>query len=168
MVELVLTQVVLCIVNTYLAFTENKKGIYVCTFLFNACNLIMYIFNGDKVTTLVYICITLRSLIYIFKDKIKRDVVPVTCIVIQFGVSLLTFESVWNTLTLCAAVWSCWYLWYFKDTQKLRVGNAINNTLWLFYNLYSGLWIASIARLFTVSINLFRYVQQRFRLSIGG
>ena len=71
-----LMQLITIIVNIYIAFTEGKKRIYIATFLLNLSQLIMYLFNNDLTTALIYIAITIRSLIYIYKDKFKTNVIP--------------------------------------------------------------------------------------------
>ena len=52
-----LMQIVTIIVNIYISFTEQKKRIYVATFLLNLAQLIMYFLNGDITTGLIYIFI---------------------------------------------------------------------------------------------------------------
>ena len=69
--SVIIAQIFVVIINLYIATTENKKHIYVVTFLFNFSNLIMYLLNDDKTTSIVYIIISLRSFLYIFKDKFK-------------------------------------------------------------------------------------------------
>lgn len=157
MFELILSQIVLCAVNIYVAFTEKKRNIYVATFCFNACNLCMYLFNGDMATVITYICVTVRSLLYCFKDKFKTILVPSVCIIIQICLSAYSYENMWHLVPMCAAVWTCFYMWTFKSTQSLRIGNIINNALWMGYNIRSKLWIASLARAFTIAVNAYRY-----------
>ena len=69
--SVIIAQIFVVIINLYIATTENNKHIYVVTFLFNFSNLIMYLLNDDKTTSIVYIIISLRSFLYIFKDKFK-------------------------------------------------------------------------------------------------
>ena len=78
-----LMQILSVIVNTYIAFTEKKKRIYIAAFLLNLAQLLMYFFNNDITTTLIYIVIVIRSLIYIYKDKFKTNIIPYVIIVIQ-------------------------------------------------------------------------------------
>jgi hypothetical protein len=60
-----LMQIITIIVNIYIAYTEKKKRIYIATFLLNLSQLIMYLFNNDLTTGLIYIVIVVRSFIYI-------------------------------------------------------------------------------------------------------
>lgn len=43
-----LMQIISVIVNTYIAFTEKKKRIYIATFLLNLAQLLMYFFNNES------------------------------------------------------------------------------------------------------------------------
>ena len=60
-------QIITILVNIYISFTEKKKRIYIATFLLNLSQLLMYMFNNDLTTTLIYIVITVRSYIYIYQ-----------------------------------------------------------------------------------------------------
>ena len=71
-----LMQIISVIVNTYIAFTEKKKRIYIATFFLNLAQLFMYFFNNDLTTALIYIVIVVRSLVYIYKDKFKTNIIP--------------------------------------------------------------------------------------------
>ena len=60
-----LMQIIIVIVNIYISFTEKKKRIYIATFLLNLAQLIMYFFNSDLTTALIYVVIVIRSFVYI-------------------------------------------------------------------------------------------------------
>ena len=88
-----LMQILSVIVNTYIAFTEKKKRIYIATFLLNLTQLFMYFFNDDLTTALIYIIIVLRSLIYIYKDKFKTNIVPYLAIIVQLLIGFFTIKA---------------------------------------------------------------------------
>ena len=109
--SILISQLIVVLINTYIAFTERKKNIYIVTFLFNFANLVMYLFNNDKTTAVIYVVISVRSLVYIFKDIIINKLgrlsiaVPILCIVVQLLVGFTQIESLWQLipiLTPCA------------------------------------------------------------------
>ena len=157
-------QIVTIIVNIYISFTEQKKRIYVATFLLNLAQLIMYFFNSDLTTGLIYIIIVVRSFIYIYKDKFKTDVVPYSMILIQVIIGVVTRENNLQLLSTLIPCYSCWYLWFYNDTQKLRVGNIIANILWTIYNICTGLYIILIMRFMTIGSNLIAYIKRKNEL----
>lgn len=159
--SIIIAQIFVVAINLYLATTEDKLKIYIITFLFNFSNLIMYIVNGDKATTIVYIVISLRSFIYIFRDKFKTPIIPICVISCHLILGFFTIENVWQILSIVTPCFVCYYMWFWKTTQKLRVGNIINNTLWLIYNIHGGLYIVVIARLVTISGNLFNLIKNK-------
>lgn len=159
-----LMQIVTIIVNIYISFTEQKKRIYVATFLLNLAQLFMYFFNNDITTGLIYIIIVVRSWVYIYKDKFKSDVVPYLMILIQLIIGLATRENDLQILSTLIPCYTCWYLWFYNDTQKLRVGNIIANTAWAIYNICTGLYIILIMRFMTVGSNLIAYIKRRYEL----
>jgi hypothetical protein len=165
--DVILMQIVVVLINSYIAITEKKKNIYVVTFLFNFANLIMYLVNGDKTTAILYIVISGRAFVYIFKDtvieKLKKwaIIVPIIAIILQIVVGFSSIENIWQLLPIITPCYVCYYLWFYNTTQKLRIGNIVNNSLWLIYNVVTGLYIVSISRLITVIVNIVSYIKNK-------
>lgn len=160
-----LMQIVTIIVNIYISFTEKKKRIYIANFLLNLSQLIMYFFNDDLTTALIYIVITIRSFVYIYKDKLKTNTIPYIAIIIQILIGYLTIQNKLQIFSILIACYSCWYLWFYNDTQKLRIGNIIANTAWACYNICSGLYIIFIMRVMAVGSNIIAYIKRKEELS---
>ena len=159
--SVIIAQIFVVIINLYIATTENNKHIYVVTFLFNFSNLIMYLLNDDKTTSIVYIIISLRSFLYIFKVKFKTSIIPFSVIAAHLIIGAFTIENAWQLLSILTPCFVCYYMWFWNTTQKLRIGNIINNSLWLIYNLYTGLYIVSIARIITISGNVYNFIKKK-------
>ena len=157
-------QIVTVIVNMYIAVTEKKKRIYIATFLLNLSQLIIYFLNNDLTTALIYIVIVIRSLIYIYKDNFKTNIIPYLAILIQLIIGYFTIENAIQILSVLIPCYSCWYLWFYKDTQKLRIGNIIANTVWAVYNIYNGLYIILIMRSMTIGSNAIAYIRRKRNL----
>ena len=145
------------LINFYIATTENKKNIYITTFLFNFANLLMYLFNNDYTTSIIYILISIRSFLYIFQDKFKTVFLPFLCIFLQLVVGFNNLDTIWHIIPILTPCLVCYYMWFCKTTQELRIWNAICNGLWGIYNFKSGLYIVMISRIVTVLINVFAY-----------
>lgn len=154
-------QIITIIVNIYISFTEKKKRIYIATFLLNASQLAMYFFNNDLTAGLIYIVITIRSLIYIYKDQFKTNRIVYIIIGIQLLIGLFTIENKLQILSVLIPCYSCWYLWFYNDTQKLRIGNIIANIAWSIYNVCGGLYIILIMRAITIASNLIAYIKRK-------
>ena len=94
MIKLILTQIIVCIIQYYIATTEKTKNIFWVTFLFNFFNGLCYYFNGDMPTVYFYIVICVRSFVYIYKDKIKvykwHPVIPFFFIGVQIGIFIFS------------------------------------------------------------------------------
>jgi hypothetical protein len=59
-------------------------------------------------------------------------------------------------------------MWFYKTTQKLRVGNIIAAGLWFIYNIITGLYIISISRIITIIVNsIALYVHRKDALYEG-
>ena len=154
-------QIIVVITNYYIATTENKKNIYITTFLFNFFNLIMYLLNGDATTAISYVIISARSFIYIYKDKLKSIAIPIICILIQLFIGITTIDNIWQLIPIITPCFVCYYMWFAKTTQQLRIWNAVCNGLWGVYNFQTGLYIVMVSRVITVITNLCAYFYHR-------
>ncbi len=100
MIKLILTQIIVCIIQYYIATTEKTKNIFLVTFLFNFFNGLCYYLNKDMPTVYLYIVICVRSFIYIYKDKIKihkwHPIIPFLFIGVQIVVGILTLDNYWQ------------------------------------------------------------------------
>ncbi len=157
-------QIVTVLVNIYISFTEKKKRIYIATFLLNLAQLFMYFFNNDMMTALIYIVIVVRSLLYIYKDKFKTNIIPYVAIALQLLIGYFTLETPLQIMAVIIPCYTCWYLWFYNDTQKLRIGNIIANTAWGIYNMCDGLYVILIMRVMTIGSNFVAYVRRKKQL----
>ena len=160
-------QILSVIVNTYIAFTEKKIRIYIATFLLNLAQLFMYFFNDDLTTALIYIVIVIRSFVYIYKDKFKTNIIPYLAIIIQLLIGVFTIQSPIQILSILLPCYTCWYLWFYETTQKIRVGNIIANFAWAIYNVCTGLYIVLIMRAITILSNLIAYIKYKNNAKSG-
>ena len=165
MVRLILAQILVCIIQYYIATTEKKKNIFLVTFLFNTANMLCYILNKDWPTVYFYIIICVRSFIYIYKDKIKtrkwHPIIPTLFIMVHIVVGILTIENAWQLIPMLMPCYVCYYMWFYDTTQKLRIGNIIGNSAWFIYNTATGLYIVAAGRIITVIMNLITYIKRR-------
>lgn len=150
-------QIITVIVNIYISFTEKKNRIYIATFLINLAQLIMYFFNNDLTTSLIYSAIVIRSFIYIYKDNFKTNIIPFLMIGIQLLIGYFTIENPLQILSILIPCYTCWYLWFSKDTQSLRIGNIVANIAWAIYNICGGLYIILIMRAMAIISNIIAY-----------
>ncbi len=145
--ELIIIQIVVVLVGIYLAFTENKKNIYVVTFLFNLATLIMYVVNKDFATSVSCTILTARAFIYINKDRLKErmgsfsTVIPVFFIGLHLVMGAVTLENPWQLLSMLAPSITTGYMWWGRNTQELRAGNFVTYCMWAVYEAVSGLYI---------------------------
>lgn len=163
--ELVFAQILVCGVQFIIATSESIRKIFVVNFLFNAFNLLCYYINGDMATVYLYIVICVRSAVYIYRDRIKKYgwhfVVPLAAIAVQTLVGFTAIDSLWQLIPIVSPCYVNYYLWFYDNTQKLRIGNMVNNGLWGIYNGVTGLYIIAAGRAVTVIMNLISYLKHR-------
>ena len=159
--NIIIAQIIVVLINSYIAITENKKNIYLVTFLFNLANLVMYLVNKDKTTAIIYIVITVRSFVYMYKDKYNYIVIPIIAILTQLILGFSYIDNIIQLIPILTPCWVCYYMWFCKTTQQLRINNAICNLAWFIYNFTSGLYIVSISRIITVAVNIIEYTKHK-------
>lgn len=164
MTNVILAQVLVCIVQYYIATTEKTKNIFIVTWLYNVFNLLCYFLNDDMTTTYVYILICIRSFVYIYRDNFKKHkwhfIVPVLAIIAQLVVGFITMENYWQIIPIIIPCYVCYYMWYYDTTQKLRIGNIIGNGSWGIYNIATNLYIIAAGRIITVIMNIVAFVRK--------
>ena len=91
----------------------------------------------------------------------RRVVIPIAPIAVHLAVGVMSIETPLQLITMLTPCFTCYYLWFFRDTQRIRVGNIVGNTLWLVYNCLGGLWILALTRVWTIALNAAAYLRYR-------
>lgn len=152
---ILLIQLFPLIIGIYIAFTKKINRVYIADLLLNVSLLLCYLSISDVATMIVYISEVLRSTIYIYRNKFKTNIIPWLFIASRLIIGFLTIESSIQIISVVFSCWVCYYLWYWgTSTQKIRIGNVINNSGWALYNSLVGLWIIVVMRLIVVGANL--------------
>ena len=167
LISLIVFQVISLIFQFFIANIKNRTYVMILTFLLNISNLLCYLLNDDMTAFYSAIIICIRTFVYIFMEKIKEHkwhwIIPSIAIIIQFFIGMKTIGNIFELIPILVPCYTCYYLWFYANLQKLRVGNMIGNTLWFVYNVVTGLYILSLSRIITVAINGESYIKNRNR-----
>ena len=149
----------------YIAFTQKKRNVLAATFLINLAQTVCYYIANDTAAFYIAIVITIRTFVYIFSERLKKYrwsiLVPITAIAIHLAIGFMTIETPMQLITMLTPCFTCYYLWFFRRTQSIRVGNIVGNALWLVYNCLGGLWILALTRVWTIALNAAAYLRYR-------
>ena len=160
-----IVQIIVLIAQLYIATNESIKRIFVVRFIYNALYMVLYLINGDITTTITYVLNTLRSAVYIERQELYKwkwhFIIPIVFMLAQIVFGLMTMTNYWQILSIFNGCYFAYYLWFYKTTQKLRIGNVIGDFLWLIYNLISKLWIVAVARVIVISMNAISYQKHK-------
>lgn len=148
-------QLVVLFVSIYISFTPKIKHIFVADFIVNVSLLACYVILADITTAIMYVCISVRSFVYIYKDRLMSHAwIPWAAIAAQVVLGFATIENPFQIISIFIPCWVCWYMWYWHDDkQKIRFGNIVNNGCWGIYNGVVGLWIVVLMRVIVVASN---------------
>ena len=166
----IIVQIIVLIAQLYIATNENIKHIFVARFIYTALYMVLYFVNGDLTTAFTYVLNTIRSAVYIERQELYKlkwhFLIPITFIVVQIIVGLFTMTNYWQLLSIFNGCYFAYYLWFYKTTQKLRIGNMIGDFLWLIYNIISKLWIVAAGRIIVISMNAISYNKHKESLEV--
>lgn len=158
-------QIVSLLGQIYIAFTRKKTNVLIATFLINLAQAVCYAIVRDTAAFYVSIVITVRTFVYIFSERLKRFrwsiAVPIAAIAVQAAVGAASIETPLQLFAVVTPCFTCYYLWFFRKTQSIRVGNIVGNALWLVYNCLGGLWILALTRVWTIALNAAAYLRYR-------
>ena len=165
---LLVMQFVTLFVSIYIAFTKSVKRILIADFIVNISLLVCYLILGDTTTSMMYICISIRSFVYIHKERFSGNWIPWVAIAVQLVLGFATMDNPFQLISVLIPCWVCWYLWYWQDDkQKIRLGNIINNGCWGIYNGIVGLWIVVLMRIFVVCANTVSIYKHRDKENVS-
>ena len=166
-------QIVSLLGQIYIAFTRKKRNVLIATFLINLAQTVCYYLVNDMAAFYIAIVITVRTFVYIFSERLKKHrwsiAIPITAIAIHLAVGFASIETPLQLISMLTPCFTCYYLWFFRRTQSIRIGNIIGNGLWLIYNCLGGLWILALTRVWTIVLNAvayLRYLKQPEPLSL--
>ena len=161
LLQSIIVQIIVLIAQLYIATNENIKHIFIARFIYTALYMVLYFINGDITTALTYVLNTIRSAVYIERQELYKYkwhfMIPIAFILAQIIIGLLTMNNYWQLLAIFNGCYFAYYLWFYKTTQKLRIGNMVGDFLWLIYNVISKLWIVAAGRIIVISMNAISY-----------
>ena len=149
----VICQIIVLVVNIAIAFMRNTDNFLKYALVANMFTLFSYIASGNYAGAFVYSVMIIRSLVYVFKHKYKSNLACYAMIALQLIVSIVEIKSPIGILNGIGAVWSCYYMWFYKEPIKIKVGANINNSLKLAYDIYHGMFILVLVRAFNIVVN---------------
>lgn len=162
-IETIVTQTLALCCNTYVAFTKSKKHVYVASFMFNVFALLTGLFQQDYGLCVSYILIIYRSLVIIYKDRIKVKCkhFAFTFIIAHIVFGIITWKDLWSIIPVITPIFTGSILWYSDNLQLYRVNNILNNLLWSIHNIQSQSYILVVTRVYTIMINIVAILKRR-------
>lgn len=161
--DVIITQTLAVVCNTYITFAKKQKNIYVANFLFNLFCLITGLFQKDYALCVSYLITIYRAISLIYKDKLKARMnwFPLTFVLAHIIFGIITWVDWWCIIPIVTPIITGCILWYSDDLQIYRVNNILNNGLWTVHNLRSHSYILIITRLYTIIINIVALVRNK-------
>lgn len=155
---IVIIQIVQVIYSIYIMFLDKKKNMLINMFISNLISLILFQAAGLGAASLTTIFITLRSFLFMFKEKYKTNIVFCVCLGLHVMAGILTFIGISSLLPCVTAVISVVVLW-FGNEQQIRIGTTIANLIWVVYYLINGIYISAVTNSIIILFTILSYIK---------
>lgn len=154
----IIIQIVQVIYSIYIMFLDKKKNMLINMFISNLISLILFQVAGLGAASLTTIFITLRSFLFMFKEKYKTNIVFWVCLGLHVMAGILTFTGISSILPCITAVISVVVLW-FGNEQQIRIGTTIANLIWVGYYLINGIYISAVTNIIIILFTILSYIK---------
>ena len=138
----IVVQIFQVIYSSYIMFLNKKKNMLIHMFISNAISLTIFAIADLKSAFLTTITITIRSFLFMFKDKYKTNFIFYFCLFLHILPVIITFDGFISLLPSITAIISIFIIW-FGNEQQIRLGFIIPNFIWFLYYCIFGIYISA-------------------------
>lgn len=156
----IIIQIVQTIYSIYIMFLDKKRNMLINMFISNLISLILFQVAGLGAASLTTIFITLRSFLFMFKDKYKTNIVFFFCLGLHIIAGIVTFTGFSSLLPCITAVIAIVVLW-FGNEQQIRIGTTVANLIWVAYYLVNGIYISAVTNIVIILFTVFSYERNK-------
>lgn len=160
---LIIVQIFQVIYSCYIMFLSKKKNMFINMFISNAISLIIFLIADLKSAFLTTLIITIRSFLFMFKDKYKTNFIFYFCLVLHVLSGLITFDGFISLLPVLTAIISVFIIW-FGNEQQIRFGLTIPNIIWVIYYCIFGIYISATFNIIIIISQIISYIKNKKRL----
>ncbi len=120
--------------------SKNKRIIRIFVLGANISSLLVMIFAGRYDGAAATFVGTFRSLLYVFRDRAKTNIIFWICSIAHIAAGLLTWQSPLTLLIIIATVTLCIVLW-FGSVKMIKYGTLLSDFCWAIFDFSGGLYI---------------------------
>ncbi len=122
---------------------KNKKWILAFTCCSNISSTLVMFFAGRYDGAAVTIVCTIRSLLFLYQDKVKGNLIFWGCTAAQVIVGILAWQSRLSLLIIIAPVVLCYSNW-FGNSRVIKYGTIISCLCWGTFDFINGVYIEGL------------------------
>ncbi len=149
-------------INVWISRMEKPKRILGASCILVLSCMLMYLANGDTATAVTFSVVCARAVLCMFREKLNyRKIFPILIVAAHLTLGLMFMEYPRQIVSMSIPCFTACYMWFCRKAQGLRLGTAAGNCAWVFYDFFTGLWIAAACDAVTSVSNAVSYVQHR-------
>ena len=141
----IISQIFVIISYSFLAITyalKERKKILICSFLAVAANAIAFMFLSAWSGFLMSFVAMTRNVIFLFKDKNKKDKIDYVdwiILAVLYAISIVsaifTYEGLYSLLSVAGTMIYTFAIWQ-KNPKLYKLLSIPSSVLWVIYNIF--------------------------------
>lgn len=125
------------------SIARTKRNILILSFSSGILSVPIFLAAGLLDAAIPSVVISIRYLLYFFKDKYETNVVFYVCTIAQIIVGIFAWEDVGSMIPALLPVVCCVYYWY-GSALVIKCCGVVTSALWVLYYVSNGLYITAI------------------------
>lgn len=154
---LIIVQIFQIIYSSYIMFLKKKKNMLLHMFIGNAISLTIFAIADLKSAFLTTIFITVRSFLFMFRDKYKTNLIFYFCLFLHLLPGIITYDGLISLLPSITAIIAIFVIW-FGNEQQIRLGLIIPNFIWVIYYCVFEIYISAAFNIIVIIFEIISFI----------
>ena len=154
---LIIVQIFQIIYSSYIMFRKKKKNMLLHMFISNAISLTIFAIADLKSAFLTTIFITVRSFLFMFRDKYKTNLIFYFCLFLHLLPGIITYDGLISLLPSITAIIAIFVIW-FGNEQQIRLGLIIPNFIWVIYYCVFEIYISAAFNIIVIIFEIISFI----------
>ena len=154
---LIIVQIFQIIYSSYIMFLKKKKNMLLHMFIGNAISLTTFAIADLKSAFLTTIFITVRSFLFMFRDKYKTNLIFYFCLFLHLLLGIITYDGLISLLPSITAIIAIFVIW-FGNEQQIRLGLIIPNFIWVIYYCVFEIYISATFNIIVIIFEIISFI----------
>lgn len=155
----IILQIISIVFGYMISLDKSKKNIILYTCILNFIGILMFFVTDRYDGVFSTVIITIRCILFLYRDKYKTDIVFYFCLVAHIIVGFFIYIDIFSLVLILTPIATCIAFWY-GNVLQVKYNAVIVNTLCILYYIHIGLYFSSI----NIAINVILTIYSIYKL----